>query len=159
MARTVLVLGGGIGGVVAARELRKGVGSSDRVILIDRDGQHLFPPSLLWVMEGTRKPDAIVKNLERLRRKGIEVIVGTVTGIDTDNRRVATDAGELDYDALVISLGAELAPDLMPGFAEAAVTPFDLAGAQATRDAIAGFDADKIVVMIASLPYKCPAAP
>ena len=63
MAKTVLVLGGGIGGVVAARELRKGLGSSDRVILIDRDGKHLFSPSLLWVMEGTRKLDAIVKNL------------------------------------------------------------------------------------------------
>ena len=47
MAKTVLVLGGGIGGVVAARELRKGLGSSNRVILIDRDGKHLFPPSLL----------------------------------------------------------------------------------------------------------------
>ena len=42
MAKTVLVLGGGIGGVVAARELRKWLGSSDRVILIDKDGKHLF---------------------------------------------------------------------------------------------------------------------
>ncbi|HJO06107.1 MAG TPA: FAD/NAD(P)-binding oxidoreductase [Chloroflexota bacterium] len=159
MAKTVLVLGGGIGGVVAARELRKGLGSSDRVILIDRDGKHLFSPSLLWVMEGTRKLDAIVRNLERLRRKGIEVIVGAVTDIDTDNRRVTTDAGEFDYDALVISLGAELAPDLLPGFAEAALTPYDLEGAERTRDAVAGFDSGKIVVMISSLPYKCPAAP
>ena len=55
MAKTVLVLGGGIGGVVAARELRKWLGSSDRVILIDKDGKHLFAPSLLWVMEGKRE--------------------------------------------------------------------------------------------------------
>ena len=89
-------------------------------------------------MEGTRKPDAIVKNLERLHRKGIEVIVGAVTGIDTDNRHVATDAGEFDYDALVILLVAELAPDLLPGFAEAVLTPYDLEGATRTRDTIAG---------------------
>jgi sulfide:quinone oxidoreductase len=159
MAKTVLVLGGGIGGVVAARELRKWLGSSDRVILIDKDGKHLFAPALLWVMEGRRKPEAVVKNLERLRRKGIEVIVGAVTKIDAENRRVETEAGGFDFDALVIALGAETAPEMMPGFAETAVSPYTLEGAVATRDAVAGFERGKIVVMVASLPFKCPAAP
>ncbi len=159
MAKTVLVLGGGIGGVVAARELRKWLGSSDRVILIDKDGKHLFAPSLLWVMEGKRKPEAVAKNLERLRRKGIEVIVGAVTKIDAENKRVETEAGGFDFDALVIALGAETAPEMMPGFAETAVSPYTLDGAVATREAVAGFNEGKIVVMVASLPFKCPAAP
>lgn len=128
MAKTVLVLGGGIGGVVVARELRKWLGSSDRVSLIDKDGKHIFAPALLWVMEGRRKPEAVVKNLERLRCKGIEVIVGAVTKIDAENRRVETEAGGFDFDALVIALGAETAPETMPGFAETAVSPYTLGG-------------------------------
>ena len=72
-----------------------------------------WAPALLWVMEGRRKPEAVVKNLERLRCKGIEVIVGAVTKIDVENRRVETEAGGFDFDALVIALGAETAPEMM----------------------------------------------
>ena len=70
-----------------------------------------------------------------------------------------TEAGGFDFDALVIALGAETAPEMMPGFAETAVSPYTLDGAVATREAVAGFNEGKIVVMVASLPFKCPAAP
>ena len=42
----MLVLGAGIGGIVAAETLRKLLPASDRVIAVDRAGQHFFPPSL-----------------------------------------------------------------------------------------------------------------
>ena len=46
-AKTVLILGGGVGGVVAARALRKRLGRRHRLVLIDREPQHLYAPSLL----------------------------------------------------------------------------------------------------------------
>ena len=50
--QTIIVLGGGIGGVVSAVELRKKLAKEHRIILIDREREHLFQPSLLWVMLG-----------------------------------------------------------------------------------------------------------
>jgi hypothetical protein len=50
--RTVLVLGGGIGGLVTANELRRRLDPADRVVVVERERQHLFQPSLLWLMVG-----------------------------------------------------------------------------------------------------------
>ena len=68
MSRTVLVLGAGIGGIVAAETLRKLLPASDRVIAVDRAGQHFSPPSLLWLMVGQRPPQDFTRPLDRLPR-------------------------------------------------------------------------------------------
>ncbi len=49
-ARTVAVLAGGIGGMVAARVLKRELEPQDRAVLVDRDAQYTFAPSLLWVL-------------------------------------------------------------------------------------------------------------
>ena len=53
--KTVLVLGGGVGGLVAAHELRTQLPRPHRVVMIERSTTHLFYPSLLWLMIGLRK--------------------------------------------------------------------------------------------------------
>jgi len=68
--RTVVVLGGGIGGLVAARSLRRRLESSDRVVLIDRTPTYRFAPSFLWVMTGARRPEQVSADRRRLRRGG-----------------------------------------------------------------------------------------
>jgi sulfide:quinone oxidoreductase len=72
---------------------------------------------------------------------------------------VLTSAGEQGYDYLVVALGADLAPEGMPGYQEAANNFFDLEGATRLGRALASFDGGRVVVAISSLPYKCPAAP
>jgi sulfide:quinone oxidoreductase len=57
--KTVIVLGGGIGGVVAATRLRRLLSRDHRVVLVERESDHLFQPSLLWLMLGWRTPDQI----------------------------------------------------------------------------------------------------
>ena len=71
-AKTIVILGGGVGGVAAARALRKRLPRTHRVVLIDREPEHGFAPSLLWLMVGQRTADAISRPLARLARKGIE---------------------------------------------------------------------------------------
>ena len=53
----IVVVGGGIGGLVAARELRRRLGRTHRVVLVDKAGRHVFQPALLWVMMGWRRPE------------------------------------------------------------------------------------------------------
>src|SRR4029453_5765661 len=102
-SKTILILGGGVGGVATARALRKRVPKAHRVVLVDRERDHVFAPSLLWLMVGQRRADAITRPLARLARKGIDVRVGTVEHIDPD-RRIVTVAGEaITTDYLVIA--------------------------------------------------------
>ena len=159
MSRTVLVLGAGIGGIVAAETLRKLLPASDRVIAVDRAGQHFFPPSLLWLMVGERKPEEFSRPLDRLPRYGIEFRQGNITRIDPAQREVEIDGQSLRADALVIALGAEYAPETIPGLAEAGLCIYTMEGATAIRDALARFSGGRIVILTAAPQYKCPAAP
>lgn len=159
MSRTVLVLGAGIGGIVAAETLRKLLPASDRVIAVDRAGQHFLPPSLLWLMVGERTPQEFSRPLDRLLRRGIEFRQGSVTRIDPARREVEIDGQSLRADALVIALGAEYAPDTIPGLAEGGLCIYTMEGATAIRDALARFSGGRIVILTAAPQYKCPAAP
>src|SRR3990172_11875583 len=136
--KTVLILGGGVGGLVAANELRRRLGREHRIVMVDRAAKHAFAPSFLWLMLGWRQPSQICRDLDLLKRKGIEVVRAEVTRIDVAGRGVKTADGEIEYDYLVIALGAELAPKGIPGFSEEAHSVYDLKSAERLRDALAG---------------------
>jgi sulfide:quinone oxidoreductase len=158
-SRTVLVLGGGVGGVVAATRLRARLPRRDRVVLIDREQHHLFQPSLLWLALGQRKPEQIQRPLERLRRRGIEVVTGEVVTFDPRAKRVRVTGTDLTGDAVIVSLGADLDPDVIPGLAAAGHNLYTLAGASAIHRALEDFRGGRVVVLTAAPAYKCPAAP
>jgi sulfide:quinone oxidoreductase len=60
---------------------------------------------------------------------------------------------------MIVALGAELAPELVPGLAEAGHNFFTLAGATSLHTALSRFTAGRIGVLVAATPFKCPAAP
>ena len=157
--RNVVVLGGGIGGIVAARMLRKRVPKDVRVVLVDRDESYLFAPSLLWLMTGDREPGQISRGRERLARKGIELVTGEAEGLDAGRRTVRVGGRDIAYERLVIALGAQPAPELMPGLSEGAIDLYTTEGALAAGRALRELDGGRVVVLVAKLPYKCPAAP
>lgn len=158
-SKSVLILGGGVGGVATARALRKRLPNAHRVVLVDRERDHVFAPSLLWLMVGQRTADAITRPLARLARKGIDVRVGNVEHIDPD-RRIVTVAGEaITTDYLVITLGAELRPELIPDLAQAGHNFYTFSGTQSLRTALTNLRSGRIVVLTAAPAYKCPAAP
>ena len=157
--RTVLVLGGGVGGLIAARRLRARLPRRHRVVLVDREEQHLFQPSLLWVATGDRTVAQIRRPLERLRRRGIEVIRGEIERIDPAARAVTVNGQTLTGDAMIVSLGADLAPDAIPGLREAGHNLYTADGAAAIRSALDSMNSPRVVVLTAAPAYKCPAAP
>lgn len=156
---TVTVLGGGIGGLVAANELRKHLPREHRVVVIEKNAQHAFAPSFLWLVTGERKPEQISRPMRKLVRPGVEVLQAEVREVDLAGRRVKTERGTLAYDYLVVALGAELAPETVPGLAEAAHTFYTFEGAARLREALAAFRGGVVAVVVSALPYKCPGAP
>jgi sulfide:quinone oxidoreductase len=157
--RTVVVLGGGIGGIVTARALRKRLPRQHRVVVIDREREHLFAPSLLWLMVGLRRAEAIMRPLGRLERKGIDVRLGEIEAIDPEARRVTVGGETIAADYLVVSLGASLAPEIIPGLQGAGHNFYTLPGAEGLRDALSALPRGRVVVLTAAPAYKCPAAP
>lgn len=157
--RNVVVLGGGVGGIVAARELRKRAPKDIRVILVDRDPTYTFAPSLLWLMSGERKLEQISRGRERLERKGIDLVNGEAQGLDTDRRSVRVGDVDIAYDHLVIALGVQSAPELMPGLSEGAIDIYSPEGALAAGRSLRELQGGRVLVLVAKLPYKCPAAP
>jgi sulfide:quinone oxidoreductase len=157
--KSILVLGGGVGGVVTAVELRKKLPKRHRIVLIDREPQHVFAPSLLWLMVGLREATRISRPLEHLRKKGIEVVHGEIERIEPESRKVTAGGKSFSCDYLVVSLGADLAPEAVPGLSEAGHSFYTLQGAQALHKALEGFEGSRVVVLTAAPAYKCPAAP
>jgi sulfide:quinone oxidoreductase len=157
--RTVLILGAGIGGIALATRLRRLLPRAHRITLVDQEATHVFAPSLLWLMTGDRTADQISRPLSALAGRGIEVVRGTVARIDPQAKAAWIDGQEFRAEHLVIALGAALAPERVPGLAEAGHNLYSLAGAEALRDARLAVDRGRIVVLIAAMPFKCPAAP
>jgi len=156
--RTV-VLGGGTGGLVAASELRRRLPADHRVVLVDRSEDHVYQPSLLWQMVGERRLSQFTRPLERLQRIGIEFRHTEIQTLDLDNRVVGTASGDIDYDSLVVSLGAQLAPETVPGFDEMALNLYTPEGCARIHAALQDFSEGVVAILIPSLPFKCPAAP
>lgn len=159
MAENVLILGGGVGGVAAANALRKLLPGDARITLVDREAEFRLAASFLWVMTGARTPGQVSRPLERLERRGIEVVRGEVQRIDPGRREVVVEGTPRRADHLVVALGAEFALDAVPGLSGAGHTFCTLDGAVRLRDALARFRGGRIVLLTAAPAYKCPAAP
>ncbi len=158
-SKTIVILGAGIGGVVAASLLRKSLPHTHRVVLVEREERYVFPPSLLWLMTGQRTPASISRPLDALRKRGIELIRGNIERIDPEARTVKVNGIELAGDYLVIALGAEYAPETIPGLVQAGHDFYTLAGAESLREARMKFREGRLVVLVSGVPFKCPAAP
>jgi len=103
----VLIVGGGFGGLYAAREL-----GGDRridVTLVDRRNFHLFQPLLYQVATGALSPSEIAQPLRSIlhKRKNTTVLLGEAIALVPDRREVRlSDGGPIAYDSLVVATGA-----------------------------------------------------
>ena len=100
----VVIVGGGFGGLAAARALRN---TPVSVTLIDRRNYHLFRPMLYQVATGLLSADDISGPLRSIvnYQKNIDVLMDEVTGINSAQRIVHLTRGELPYDFLILATG------------------------------------------------------
>ena len=116
--KKIVILGGGSGGVVAATNLGRKLGDKHDVILVDKRADHIFMPAFLFVMVGERQPRDITRSLSQLEKRSVKFVQSEVLGIDPKRQQVELQNQKLDYDYLIVSLGMQVRPDLVPGFAE-----------------------------------------
>ncbi|HUN66445.1 MAG TPA: FAD/NAD(P)-binding oxidoreductase [Bacteroidota bacterium] len=159
MDKTILILGSGIGGIVTARELRRHLGESHRIILVDREPVLAFPPSFLWVMIGWRTPEAVQKSLALVSKYGIEYRRATVEEISVADRKVRTSAETIPFDYLVIALGAEPLENAAVGSRAGFQSLDTLRCVEDLRRRIGAFGQGSVAVVIGGTPYRCPPVP
>jgi NADH:quinone reductase (non-electrogenic) len=107
MTRTahVVIVGGGFGGLAAARALRK---APVQVTLLDRRNHHVFQPLLYQVATAALNPGDIAYPIRGALRKqrNVRVLLADVHRVVPAERRIVLDAGELHYDYLIVATGA-----------------------------------------------------
>lgn len=112
----IVVLGGSFGGLTAAFEIKRLLGSKANVTVVSDEDRFVFLPSLPWLIMGWRKPDDIsLKVSEILKPKGIDFIHEAAKQVDADSSKVVTATRVLPYDYLLISTGPYLSFEEIPG--------------------------------------------
>ena len=158
MSRT-LILGGGFGGIAAAVELRQLLGEEHEIVLVDRKPEFAMGLRKLWELVGHAPVTEGSRPRALLERHGVDVREVEITAIDAGERAADTPEGRLDGDHLVIALGAESRPDLVPGLAEHAQDVWAFAGVASAAEALRAFEGGRLLVLVAGAPYPCPPAP
>jgi sulfide:quinone oxidoreductase len=158
MNKNILILGGGSGGLATAGRLKELLGDKIRITVLDKQKNFVLGFSLLRVMTGEKTEQEVTVTKDKVSQKGIKFVNTEVSEIDVKNGIVRTDQGEFGYDYLVIALGAELAPEKVPGF-ESAFHMYTLEDAKRLRDAISSFRGGSIRLVVSSTPFRCPPAP
>ncbi len=114
----VVIIGGGFGGLDAARGLAD---APVDITLVDRHNYHLFQPLLYQVATASLSPGDIASPIRWVLRhqKNVEVLLANAESIDTAAREVALDHGQrLPYDYLVLAAGSTHAYFGHPDWAE-----------------------------------------
>jgi NADH dehydrogenase len=104
-AHNVVILGGGFGGLNAAKALKK---APVAVTVVDRRNFHLFQPLLYQVATGSLSPGEIASPLRRVlnHQKNTRVVLGEAVDLDAGGRRVILSGQEVPYDTLVVATGS-----------------------------------------------------
>lgn len=159
---TVLIIGGGTGGIMTAAQLKK-INSSLDIAIIEPSEDHFYQPAWTLVGAGTY-------NFEKTRRKTKDLIPAKVkwykdfaTDIDPDNNEVHTRSnGVLNYDFLVVAPGLVMEPSMIKGLPEAlerGVAQSNYIDPKKTWDALQKFKGGNAVFTQPATPIKCGGAP
>jgi sulfide:quinone oxidoreductase len=160
MPAKVVVLGGGVGGTLAANLLAKELGRDGKVSVVDPTGMHHYQPGYLYLALGQANGRWLVRDERTLLHKDVDLVIEKAIRIHPEAGTVQLErGGSLEWDYLIAATGARLVPDQIPGLMEGSYEFYSLEGAQRLREALRRFKGGSILVGIAGIPYKCPPAP
>jgi len=153
----ILILGGGFGGVVAARRLATALGDQHEITLVSRNRLFVFYPALVRLAFGKCEQDDVSFDLRHtMLERRVNFIEAEVARINPDERKVIIAHGEIEgqlpYDYLVFALGRRLATERVSGFYEHAHHLLNVDKALQFGKALAAFHGGHAVI------GECPGA-
>ena len=161
----IVILGGGVGGTLTAnllvKKLRRRLDRGEATItVVDASGQHTYQPGFMYIAMGGERAEHLKRPERSLLDKRVSLVVGEVEKVDEETRLVRLAGGEvIGYDHLVLASGSRILPEEIPHFEDEAHHFYSAEAARRLRTALDGFKGGRIVIGIASMPYKCPPAP
>jgi sulfide:quinone oxidoreductase len=161
----ILILGGGVGGTLAAnllvKRLRPRLKSGEVTItVVDQTGDHVYQPGFMYIAMGGERAANLQRPERGLLDPRVTLVVGEVTKVDERGRTIhLSDGQRLGYDYLVLATGSRIVPETIDYFVSEAYHFYTAEAASRLRSALDAFDGGRIVIGIAGMPYKCPPAP
>jgi sulfide:quinone oxidoreductase len=160
MPARVVVLGGGVGGTLAANLISKELGRDAKVTIVDPTGMHVYQPGFLYVALGQANGRWLARDERSLLRGDVDLIVEPAIRVHPDAGTVQlARGGSIEWDYLVMATGARLVPEQIPGLVQGSQEFYSLEGAQRLREVLRRFRGGRVKVGVAGIPYKCPPAP
>ncbi len=148
---SILILGGGFGGLIAAEQLSKALGKKHRITLVSPRKKFTFYPALVRLAFGDCKPDDITFDLEKkLHKLKVRFVEGEVVQVEPNQNKVNVTGkdfdGDIFYDYLIIATGRRLATEKVRGYFENANHLLGIDAAIAFGEKVKRFEKGKIVV-------------
>lgn len=158
--KTIVILGGGFGGLSTAQQLRRVLPPEHRIVVVERQDTFYLCSFNMRLMVGEIEDQREGERaLSQLKHKGIEWVHDEILEIDPTARRVRTSTATLEGDYLIIALGAEKDGNGIPGFAESAFNLYDANEALLIHKSLQELDAGRAIVLVCRSPFSCPSAP
>ena len=157
--KNIVILGGGVGGIVIANHLAELLPKKNEIILIEKNKEHTFAASYLWLMVNKRKTGQITAPMRELVNKRVKIFFEEVKQIDPNNKIITTEKSKVNFDYLVIALGADLDKTHLDKQQYGVHNFFTFEGAAKLKEALQNFNSGNVSIVVSSLPYKCPGAP
>jgi len=160
LAKKILILGGGTGGLISAKRLAETLHGAEKeenveITLVTNNPYHEFQPLYFDIAMGTASPDEARAPIESLRY-GVNVVIDNVVSIDAANRAVKLEKrGNMSYDYLIVALGVRYGWEAYPGLSEAGYHNYTLDGARQLARALARFKKGRLVLLVPELPHRC----
>jgi NADH:ubiquinone reductase (H+-translocating) len=132
----VVIIGAGFGGLMLARKLSKR--TDLQIVLIDKNNYHQFQPLFYQVAMAGLEPSSIAFPLRKVfqNKTNVHIRVTDVTKIDSDKKTIETAIGSIEYDYLVLAMGASTNFFGMKNIIENAMPMKSVAEALAIRNRI-----------------------
>jgi sulfide:quinone oxidoreductase len=161
----IVILGGGVGGTLTAnllvKRLRPRLDRRDiEITLVDPNAAHVYQPGFMYIAMGGETASHLERPERSLLDKRVRLVIDTCVLVDEASQTVQLEGGAiLPYDQLVLATGSQIVPEAIPHFTTEAHHFYSAEAALRLRAALDRFEGGRVVIGIASMPYKCPPAP